>query len=231
MAKLAEIGPTETGTAGLDPQPGRRPSPETAKAILDATREILAQGGVRGLTVEAVAARSGVAKTTIYRRWRSKDELALAVVLEMVRDQVRSVSELGNTRDELVAFVGSAVRILNTTLMGKVMQGLVSELAVNPELAQAFQAQVVARRVAELTRLLERGIERGDIRPDADIKMANELLFGPIYYRLLLSGQPLNVDVAKRVVDSYLCSVAAAGATSPGSGEPRARRASTGGKR
>jgi AcrR family transcriptional regulator len=66
--------------------PDRRPSSGTDDAILAATRELVAQGGVHGLTIEGVAARSGVAKTTIYRRYRSKDELALAVLVDMVEE-------------------------------------------------------------------------------------------------------------------------------------------------
>jgi AcrR family transcriptional regulator len=188
-------------------QRGRQPSAATAAAILQATRELLAAGGVQGLTVENVAARSGIAKTTIYRRWRSKEELALAVLIAMVEEQAASVSDRGDTRAELVAFVAQAIKILRTTLMGRVMQGLVSELAANPDLAQAFRERVVARRVQELTSILERGIERGDIRPDADIGMANELLFGPIYYRLLLSGKPLEDSLAERLVDAFLAGV------------------------
>jgi AcrR family transcriptional regulator len=180
---------------------GRHPS---AEAILQATRELLATGGVRGLTIEGVAARSGVAKTTIYRRWRSKEELALAVLIEMVEQQVQAAQDLGDTRAELINFVARAIKIVNTTLMGRVMQGLVSDLAADPELAKAFRERVVAKRVAELSRILERAIGRGNIRRDADIDIANELLFGPVYYRLFLNGKPLTKDFAKRVVDSFM---------------------------
>ena len=76
---------------------GRPRSSETELAILHATRELLIECGVRKLTIEKVAAHAGVAKTTIYRRWRDKDELALAVVLDMV-EQVVMLPELGNTR-------------------------------------------------------------------------------------------------------------------------------------
>jgi AcrR family transcriptional regulator len=178
------------------------------EAILDATRELLAEGGVKTLTVEGVAARAGVAKTTIYRRWRSKDELALAVLIDMV-EQFVAVPDLGGTRDELVAFVGGAVRILGSTLMGRVMQGLVSDLAADPELARAFRERVVATRVAEVHRLVEIGIERGDLRPDTDRELMHELLFGPIYYRLMLSGAPLEDGLAERVVDAVLPAFAA----------------------
>jgi AcrR family transcriptional regulator len=177
-------------------------------AILDATRELLADGGVHGLTVEGVAARAGVAKTTIYRRWRSKDELAFAVLIDMV-EQFVATPDLDDTRAELVAFVGAAVRILGTTLMGRVMQGLVSDLAADPELARRFREQVVATRVAEVHRLVERGIERGDLRPDTDRGLIHELMFGPVYYRLMLSGAPLDEDLAERIVDAVLPAFAA----------------------
>jgi AcrR family transcriptional regulator len=190
------------------PLPSAKPKSRTETAILDATRELLAESGVHGLTMEGVAARAGVAKTTVYRRWRSKDELALAVLIDMV-EQVAAVPEQDDTRAELVAFVEGAVRILGRTLMGRVMQGLVSELAAAPELAKAFQERVVALRVAEVRRIVERGIERGDLRSDVDLDLVHELLFGPVYYRLLLSGAPLEAGLAERVVDAVLPAFAA----------------------
>jgi AcrR family transcriptional regulator len=191
----------DTDAAAL--RPGPHPGARTEQAILEATRELLAEGGVQGLTVEGVAARAGVAKTTIYRRYRSRDELALAVLLDMV-EKVTAVPDLNDTRAELVAFVNGAVKILGSTLMGRVMQGLVSELATDPNLAAAFRERVVARRVTEVRRLIERGIERGDLRPDTDIELAHELLFGPVYYRLFLSGAPLDKRLAERIVDAVL---------------------------
>jgi AcrR family transcriptional regulator len=187
---------------------GQSRAARVEKAILDATRELLAAGGVRELTVERVAARSGVAKTTIYRRWRGKHELALAVLLDMV-DQVVATPDLGETRAELVAFVDAAVKILGSTLMGRVMQGLVSDLATDRDLARAFRERIVAKRLAEVRRVLERGIERGEIRADVDFELAHELLFGPVYYRLLLSGAPLDKNVAARIVDAVMPALAA----------------------
>jgi AcrR family transcriptional regulator len=183
-------------------------SARSDKAILDATRELLADGGVRDLTVEGVAARAGVAKTTIYRRWRGKHELALAVLIDMV-EHVVATPDLGDTRAELVSFVDAAVTILGSTVMGRVMQGLVSDLASDPGLATAFQDRVVAMRIAEADRLLARGIERDDLRADTDVELAHELLFGPVYYRLLLSGAPLDAGLAGRVVDAVMAAFAA----------------------
>jgi AcrR family transcriptional regulator len=188
------------------PEPSGRGA-RTEKAILDATRELLAETSVGELTVERVAARSGVAKTTIYRRWRGKNELALAVLLDMVENIV-ATPDLGDTRNELVTFVNAAVKVLGSTLMGRVMQGLVSDFATFPDLGRAFRDRVVAMRVAEVRRLIERGIERGDLRPDVDIELAHELLFAPVYYRLLLSGAPLDDGLAERIVDAVMPALA-----------------------
>jgi AcrR family transcriptional regulator len=179
----------------------------THRAILDATRELLAEESVGRLTVVGVAARSGVAKTTIYRRWTGKDELALAVLIDMV-ETVPPTPDLGDTRAELVAFVEAVVGILRGSLMGRVMQGIVSDLATNPDLGDAFRERVVAVRLAEVRRLLARGVARGDVRPDADAELANELLFGPVYYRLLLSAAPLDAGLAARVVDAAMAALA-----------------------
>src|SRR5712675_1799045 len=85
--------------------PGRPRRSATGHAILKATRELLAQGGVHGLTVEGVAERSGIAKTTIYRRWRSKEDLALAALLEVIREEPPVVHSV-NTRAALGAYLG-----------------------------------------------------------------------------------------------------------------------------
>jgi AcrR family transcriptional regulator len=172
------------------------------RLILAAARDLLADGGVQGLTIEGVAARAGVAKTTIYRRWSSKEDLALAVLVDMVA-QLSVVPDLGNTYAELFAFVSATVHVLGSTLMGRVMQGLVSELAANPELAEKFRERVVAARMAEAVRIIERGVDRGDLQPGIEHDVAQELLFGPVYYRLFFSGTPVDDSLARNVVDVF----------------------------
>jgi AcrR family transcriptional regulator len=201
---MAGAGQTVSETGTAEPRRAGRPrSSEAEQAILAATRELLVEGGVHGLTIEGVAARSGVAKSTIYRRWRHKDDLALAVVLDMV-EQVVELPELGDTRAELEAFVTAAVTVLGSTLMGRVMQGLVSDLATNPDLARAFRERAVSVRDAEVERLVARAVARGDLRADADPETVHELLIAPVYYRLLLTGRPLTPAFAQGVVDAVM---------------------------
>jgi AcrR family transcriptional regulator len=184
-----------------DHEAGRRA--RTDKAILDATRELLAEGGVRELTVERVSARSGVAKTTIYRRWRGKHELALAVLIDMVENVV-STPDLDDTRKELITFVDSVVRAFASTPQGPAMQALVSEIATHPDLGRVYREQVVEPRRETLRPVIERGVARGDLRPDTDLRIVHELLLGPVFYRLLLSGPPLDRKLSESVADAVL---------------------------
>ncbi|MGZ4436422.1 MAG: TetR/AcrR family transcriptional regulator [Nocardioidaceae bacterium] len=179
----------------------------TERALLDATRQLLAEDGFGSLTVEGVAARSGVAKTTIYRRYRSKTDLALAVLLDMV-GEVSTQPYVEDTRTELVALVDRTVELLTTTLLGRVMQGLVSEVAADPELAHVYRERVVSHRVTEVSALVQRGISRGELRPDLDPEMVTDLLLGPIYYRFFLSGSPLDDGFGERLVTTLLPALA-----------------------
>lgn len=168
----------------------------------------MADSGVKGLTIEGVSARTGIAKTTLYRRWRSKEDLALAVVLDMARTAIAAPTH-DDIREALVGYLDAATTILRTTLMGRVMQGLASDLATDPDMAGAFRAEVGALREAHLTELVQRGVGKGQLRPGVDVVLLQDLLFGPLYYRLLFSGSPLERDLAQRIVDSILPSIAA----------------------
>src|SRR5215831_5018232 len=191
-------------------KPGRR-AERSRQAILGATRELLAEVDVGTLTVEAVAARSGVAKTTIYRRWRGKWELALdAVMLDMLQP-FDELADIGDIRAELLTFADSVVTMLAATPFGPAMQGLVFQIATDPALARVYREQVVAPRLAQLAPVIARGIARGDLRAGTEVRSVHELVVGPIFYRLLLSGAPLNHTLGPRLVDDILAGFAYAG--------------------
>ena len=179
------------------------------QAILDATRELMSEeGGVRSLTVEAVAARSGVAKTTIYRRWRDKWELALDAVMIDMLPRFANPVDVGDTRKELITFVDSVTKLWATAPYGAAMQGLVSQIATEPELARVYREHVVEPRREQLRPVIERGIARGDLRPDTNLRLVHELLVGPIFYRLLMSGPPLDRKLTTNLADAVLDSFA-----------------------
>ena len=116
---------------------------------------------------------------------------------------------LGDTGTELTELVDRTVELMSTTVMGRIMKGLVSEVAADPELAQVYRERVVSRRVADVSALVERGIARGELRADLDPEMVTDLLLGPIYYRFFLSGSPMDDDFGRRLVATLLPAFAA----------------------
>jgi AcrR family transcriptional regulator len=185
-----------------DGRVGRPRSDRASRAILDAARDLIVEEGFAQLRLEHVAARAGVGKATIYRRWRSKEALALDVLLELAAPQL-SVEEGGTTREELRGTVGNVIHALAETAYGPVIRALLSEIAVNRSLGDPFRATVVEARRAEVGGAVARGIERGDLRADADAAIATEMLVGPVYYRLMFGGE-VDAGLADRVVDAFL---------------------------
>ncbi len=181
---------------------GRPRSDRAHRAILDAAQALLIEDGFSGLRLEHVATRAGVGKATIYRRWGSREELALELLIEQAGPHI-PVAETGDTREELLAAVLNPVRALTETSFGPVIRSLLSEIAIDPRLGDRFRTVVVGARRAEVARIMARGIERGDLRPDADVGIATELLVGPVYFRLMFGGD-LDSRFAERVVAAFL---------------------------
>ena len=180
---------------------GRPRSDRAHQAILAAARNLLVEEGFVDLRLEHVAARAGVGKATIYRRWASKEQLALELLNSLATPHI-AVRE-STTREELLAAVLNPIHALTETEFGPILRALLSQIARNPSVGDPFRASVVQARRAEVSRVVARGIARGDVRPDADPELATELLVGPVYFRLIFGGE-LNRDFAERVVDSVL---------------------------
>jgi AcrR family transcriptional regulator len=189
--------------AGDAPARKGRPRSDAAhRRILDAARELLSEDGFADFRLEHVAARAGVGKATIYRRWGSKEALAQELLAELAAPHI-AVAESDDTRQELLAAVTNPMRAVTDTPFGPVIRALLSQIAVNPTLGDPFRATVVQARRREVSRVIARGVARGDLRPDADPDVATELLVGPVYFRLMFGGE-LTLDFANRVVDSVL---------------------------
>jgi len=181
---------------------GRPRSDSTHRRILDAARELLTQGSFADFRMEHVAARAGVSKAAIYRRWSSKQALAQEVLVELAGPHI-AVAETGDTREELLAAVVNPMRAVTDTPFGPVIRSVMSQIATDPKLGDPFRATVVQARRAEVAKVIERGIARGDLRADADPTIATELLVGPVYFRVMFGGE-LTLDFANRVVDAVL---------------------------
>ena len=184
------------------PRPGRPRSDTVHRAILDATRELIVENGFADLRLQHVAARAGVGKTTIYRRWASKESLALELLLTLAGPHL-AIDDTGDTREELTAAVNNAIRGLTRSAFGPVIRALLSQIAVNPTLGNPFRATVVQARRTEIAAVVARGVARGDLRRDLDNDVVTELLVGPVYFRLMFGGE-LDDEFAASVVDSLL---------------------------
>jgi AcrR family transcriptional regulator len=180
-----------------------RPRDERAdRAILSAALALIAESGVHDLRVDDVAGRAGVGKATIYRRYRSKDELVTAAIAGLVSEI--TVPDTGRTRDDLRALMRGAVRVYQGSVEAAVMPSLVDAMSRDAELARLIRDGYLARRRAALRAVLERGIKRGDLRRDLDLELALDVLGGPLFYRLLVTGGPIDDELAEGVVELVL---------------------------
>ncbi len=191
------------GGATAERPQGRPRDARADRAILEATLELVAELGVHEFRTEDVAARAGVGKGAIYRRYRSKDELLTAAVAALVDEEI-AVPDTGSTREDLLVLMREAVELYRGSLAGRLMPSLIGAMAQRPELTRAVREGFLAGRRRALSEVLRRGVERGDLRPDIEVELALDLLGGPLFYRLLVTGGPLDEQLAEGVTDLIL---------------------------
>lgn len=188
----------------------RRPGGRSARvrqAVLDAAFAELGEKGYGGLSIEAVALRSGVAKTTVYRRWPTRDEL-VADALDSRSDRNEQVPDTGTLRGDLNEFC-EGVRAKLTSNHGKAMlKSLVAAVDQSPEVVETVQRFWRERRDVG-AHLIERWIRRGVLRPDTNADLLVEAILAPVYLRVLLPGGPLTKDVLAGFIDLALDGVLA----------------------
>jgi AcrR family transcriptional regulator len=180
------------------PDPARR-SARARDAILEAATALLDEVGWRGLSMDMIAARAGVGKQTIYRWWPNK----AAVVLEGITERnARRIPEpdTGSLRGDLLALLMTYVTVMADTRLRHAWAGLVAEMQVNPDFAQAFRTGFTGERRAVFLRLLARGQARGELPAAADTEVLADLLLGPVWYRLLNAHAPFDEAFARALV-------------------------------
>jgi AcrR family transcriptional regulator len=186
---------------------GRRRSERSHHAILAATQELLLERGYADLTIEGIAARAGVGKQTIYRWWPSRAALVLEAYLAG-EEAVQLPAEADSAREDVRALLGWLIAVLAEPTGGPVVAGLISDLQHDFDLAEGFRRAVVPARREGMLAALERARARGEIRADADVELAVDALHGAVFYRLLLSGDPLDDAFVERLADQTLAGLA-----------------------
>jgi AcrR family transcriptional regulator len=181
---------------------GRPRSEATDAAILDAASALLEECGYSSMTVDEVAARAGVGKQTLYRRWPSKAAVVLDALSRQAAREV-AVPDSGSLHEDVRALLRNAFAVLR---MGRarVVASLMAEAQHDEAFAVAFRDIFVAPRRAVLAELLHRGIVRGELGADTDVGFMVDLVYGPMWYRLLNRHAPLDDAFADRLSDAVL---------------------------
>ncbi|GHO78590.1 TetR family transcriptional regulator [Ktedonobacter sp. SOSP1-85] len=180
----------------------RRRNKESHEAILQAALDLLERDGYKALTVEAIAALAGVGKQTIYRWWPSKG----AVVFEAFAARAAldvPLPDLGTVREDVLAFIENTFRSLNEG-MEKTVRSLMAEAQFDAEFGKEFRQTFIEARRKALKTLLERGIQRGELPLDTDLDFLLDMIYGPMWYRLLNQHAPLDAYFARQLMDFVL---------------------------
>ncbi|MGY3847119.1 TetR/AcrR family transcriptional regulator [Streptomyces hydrogenans] len=187
--------------------PVRRSGPDLTEAIMRTTLELGQELGYAKLSIEAIAARAGVGKHTVYRRWPSKGALLLDSLLS------RSASALdypdsGDLRADLRRQIHEAVGLLAGGPLSPLFKSLVGEAQHDPGVAEALNERFIAPQAAKTVARLEAARDQGQLSPDFDLDLAMAILSGPLYFRLLITGKPLTPEYVDRVLDALFAGMA-----------------------
>lgn len=202
-SKLVE----EAGDGRPGPRPGRPRSEARRAAILAAAGDLMIEGGLRAATMEAIAARAGVGKATVYKWWPSRGAVALEGFMLRASDSW-SLPEGVSAPEALRILVVAAVRLFEDTPAGPLMRALAADAQSDPEIARALREQWLGPRRAVAAEVIRNGVREGVLRADLDLATTLDLLFGPVYYRLLFSHEPLDEAFAERCIDHVLAGIA-----------------------
>ena len=192
------------GGSGRPPvgAPESRRSARAHQTILTATADLLTEVGYGALTIEGVAARAGVAKTTVYRWWPTKGALVIdAVSLGL---PTPTQPDTGDLRHDLLAAVRRVMHIFARTPTGAVIAALAANVMSDPRLAEQFRDQLIRPRRSAVVEVLRRAAARGELPPDVDTDLLLDVYAGVVFYRILISGEPVTDLLAKQLVDLLL---------------------------
>lgn len=182
--------------------PASRRSARAHQAILTATTDLLADVGYGPLTIEGVAARAGVAKTTVYRWWPTKGALVIEAV--SVALPMPAQPDTGDLRQDLLVAVRRAMHTIARTPTGAVIPALAADVMSDPQLAELFRSQLIRPRRSAVVEVLRRAAARGDLPRDVDTDLLLDIYAGVVFYRIVVSGEPVTDLLAEQLVDLLL---------------------------
>jgi AcrR family transcriptional regulator len=176
---------------------------------LEATLDELVESGYAELSLDAIARRAGVHKTTVYRRWGSREALVLELMRERAAQEV-PIPDTGTLRGDLLALAHAAAGIAAVPAIEAVVRATIGALRHDPTLGEVA-AQFWAERMTLDGKVVRRAIERGEVAPDVDPRLVIEAVLGPVHLRLLAGGERPPGAFVEEVVDLVVRGVAAVG--------------------
>ncbi len=182
--------------------PGRPRCAITHQAILDCANDLLEEIGFANMSIEGIAARAGVGKATIYRRWPNKASVVMDAFLAATAKEI-AFPDTGSAREDIRRQMRAVVRVLNGS-RGRTIATLIGVVQSDSELAEAFRTRFVAVRRGEGKAVLQRGIANGEFKPDMDLESVLDCLYGPLYFRLLIGHEKPSAKYSDQLVDLVL---------------------------
>lgn len=177
------------------------------QSVLEAADDLLVEQGFARLTVEGIAERAGVAKQTIYRWWSSKTDILMdAFIQDAAEDRVRGDS--GNLRDDVRTRARKLARFLTKSDAGMVFRALNAQAQHDPALARRLREEYLTHQRAYDRLPFEDAIVRGELAHDCAVDLAIDQIVGPIYFRALITGQPVPPSFTDALVDAVLAPLA-----------------------
>jgi AcrR family transcriptional regulator len=201
----------------VEPKGGRPRDRTVDSRTIAATLELLLKQGLGGVSIESVASQSGVSKASIYRRWKSKEDLIVDAVGSLVVDA--DINESGDIRTDLVSALDNMRTFVCDTRAGEVFPWLVGEMAAGSEIGARYMSTVITPKRTFLGSIIDKAIEQGELRPDLDPEIAIDMLIGPLLLRRMAGHLESTPDSwPTTIVDTLL-----AGWRSARTAEPRHR--------
>lgn len=190
------------GGEACERKAGRPRCMEVHRRILSATLEELQAAGWDGLTVEGIAARAGVGKATIYRRWSGRAELLLDALLESAGEELE-LRDTGDLRHDLRVQMRALVSFFTGPQQATVRAILAAQQS-DPVIAASFREKWLLKRKVLASAAIRQAVSRGQLDPETDADLLLDLLYGPLYFRLVLGHDELNGEMVDRLVDQVL---------------------------
>ena len=200
---MSIVSPVRQRVSAARPNRAGRPrDPAVQRQILEAAKALVGEHGCAAITIEGVAAKAGVSKQSVYRRWSSRGDLLVDLYLGSMTEEPEGSHGLG-FKAAFTDFIQWSVRRLFDPKRATILRGLAMEAQADPAIRRVLMARIVEPRLARGRELLRRAADAGEIRGDLDVEMALDFVFGSVWFNLLITGSPINRSWQDRVLREF----------------------------